>query len=290
MAAQAVWVDTHCHWDAPELADQAAARRGLARSRGVALSVVPAVSVQTFGAVRAWAHAHGDAYALGIHPLYVLQARDDDLEALEAALRAHIDDPRLVAVGEIGLDAWSPTMRDPDVWARQQRFFRLQLGLAKRFDLPVILHVRRAVDPVLKGLRDLGVKQGIAHAFSGSWEQAQAMSQQGMKLGFGGAMTFDTAHRLRGLLQRLPNDAVVMETDGPDIPPQWLYVTQEDRAFGVPQGINASDELPRIGEVGAQLRAQSTVDWARHTTANALAALPRLASCLDEESHGFRYP
>lgn len=277
MASERIWIDTHCHWDAPELAARGAQRRGAARSRGVAVSVVPAVSVHTFAAVRTWAHAHGDVYALGIHPLYVLQAKDEDLDALEAALRAHLDDPRLVAVGEIGLDAWSSAMRDPEVWARQQRFFRLQLGLAKRFGLPVILHVRRAVDPVLKALRDLGVNQGIAHAFSGSWEQAQAMSQHGMKLGFGGAMTFDTAHRLRGLVQRLPDEAVVMETDGPDIPPQWLYVTQEERAMGVPQGVNASDELPRIGEAAALCRGVALDAWAQQTTANAVAALPRLA-------------
>ena len=278
MRPEPVWIDTHCHWDAPELASSAGQRRGLARTRGVAVSVVPAVSVHSFAAVRAWAHAHGDAYALGIHPLYVLQADDDDLEALEAALRAHIDDPRLVAVGEIGLDAWSPAMRDPSVWSRQQRFFRAQLALAKRFDLPVILHVRRAVDPVLKGLRDVGLTRGIAHAFSGSEVQARAMLAQGMKLGFGGAMTFDTAHRLRGLVQTRPADAVVMETDGPDIPPQWLYVPQDQRAMGVPQGLNASDELPRIAAVAAALRACPVAAWAQQTTRNALDALPRLAA------------
>lgn len=278
MRPEPLWIDTHCHWDAPELAAAAGQRRGLARARGVAVSVVPAVSVHHFAPVRWWAHAHGDAYALGIHPLYVLQAEDDDLETLEAALRAHIDDPRLVAVGEIGLDAWSPTMRDPGVWARQQRFFRAQLALARRFELPVILHVRRAVDPVLKGLRDLGVTRGIAHAFSGSMEQAQAMLAQGMKLGFGGAMTFDTAHRLRGLVRTLADDAVVMETDGPDIPPQWLYVPQDQRAMGEPQGVNASDELPRIAAVAAELRQSPLAAWAQQTSRNALAALPRLAA------------
>lgn len=287
MPSEAVWIDTHCHWDAPELASHAASRRASARAQGVVASVVPAVSVHSFGAVRAWAHAHGDAYALGIHPLYVLQAADEDLDALEAALRAHIDDPRLVAVGEIGLDAGTPAMRDADVWARQQRFFRVQLGLARRYELPVILHVRRAVDPVLKGLRDLGVTRGIAHAFNGSWEQAQAMLAQGLKLGFGGALTFDTAHRLRALVQRLDAQAVVMETDGPDIAPQWLYVPRDERELGVPQGVNASDELPRIAALAAQLRGVTSTQWAQQTTANACAALPRLAQwCPGEGGKG----
>jgi TatD DNase family protein len=272
------WVDTHCHWDAPELSDHAAQRRTAARAQGVAMAVVPAVAVSNFAAVREWAHTHGDAYALGIHPLCVPDATPADLEVLEQALSDHRDDPRLVAVGEIGLDAWEPRLREPAMWDKQQAFYRAQLRLAKRFDLPVVLHVRKAVDAVLKGLRETAVGQGIAHAFNGSAQQAMAACELGLVLGFGGALTFDRAHQLRRLVSALPETAVVMETDGPDMPPHWLYVSQALRLKGQPQGVNASDELPRIGACAAQLRATSAQAWAQHTTANAYRALPKLGA------------
>ena len=275
-----IWVDTHCHWDAAELHVQAQQRRGAARHQGVRLAVVPAVEAANWGAVCQWAHSHGDAYALGIHPLYVAQATPADLDALEQTSADHLDDPRLVAVGEIGLDAFELALRSPEMWAKQQLFYRTQLRMAKRFGLPVVLHVRKAVDAVLKGLRELGVQQGIAHAFNGSLQQAQAMSEQGMVLGFGGALTFETAQQLRRLITQLPRTAVVMETDGPDMPPHWLYVTQAQRQAGQAQGVNASDELPRIAACAAGLRGIPTQTWAEQTTANACRALPKLQALL----------
>ena len=274
------WVDTHCHWDAAELVLDGARRRAAARDHGVAVAVVPAVEASNWGGVRAWAHAQGDAYALGIHPLYVKHAHEADLMALEATLEAHIQDPRLVAVGEIGLDAWAPDLREPELWAKQQQFFRAQLRMAKRFGLPVLLHVRKSVDAVLKALREVGVHQGIAHAFNGSLQQAEAMRTQGLVMGFGGALTFEAAQQLRRLVTQLPAHALVMETDGPDMPPHWLYTTQAQRQAGRPQGVNASDELPRIAAVAAQLRGEEVSQWAQLTTANASSALPKLGELL----------
>lgn len=278
------WIDTHCHLDAPEFgADEGLRARALAAERGVGLCVLPAVGVFDFDTVRLLAHRTGDAYALGIHPLCVPRADDADLARLDAALSAHAGDPRLVAVGEIGLDLFVPELKTPAMVARQTHFLRSQLQLAKRHGLPVILHTRRSVDPVLKQLRAVrpgGGWLGIAHAFNGSLQQAQACLDQGLKLGFGGAMTFDAARQLRTLATELPLDAIVMETDAPDIPPQWLYVNQAERSAGRPQGLNTPAELPRIGAVLAGLRGLAAKTVQSATTRNALDALPRLAALL----------
>ena len=273
-----VWIDTHCHLDAPEFSADVAAVRARAAAKNVAICVVPAVEASAFEGVRALAHAGGDAYALGIHPLYVERAHDEDLLRLDEALTRHAGDPRLVAVGEIGLDYFVPGLAATGpLRERQEHFYREQLKLARRHGLPVIVHVRRSVDQVLKGLRDIGVAGGIAHAFNGSRQQADAFLGMGFKLGFGGAVTYDRATRLRALAAELPPDAIVIETDAPDIPPHWLYATAEQRAAGAPQGRNEPAELPRIAGEVARLRGVSSDEWAATTTANALAALPRLA-------------
>lgn len=274
-----MWIDTHCHLDAAEFGVGSHAADGLreqARARGVALCVLPAVECANFDGVRLLAHRHGDAYALGIHPLYVPQARDDDLDRLDQALTRHRDDPRLVAVGEIGLDFFVPALCEPAMRERQLHFYREQLKLARRHALPVILHVRRSADALLKQLRALPTAGGIAHAFSGSAEQARQFVQLGFRLGFGGAVTFDTARRLRTLATELPLESLVLETDAPDIPPQWLYTTAAERAAGRPQGLNTPAELPRIGAVLAGLRGLTVDALAQATTANARNALPRL--------------
>lgn len=270
------WIDTHCHLDAPDFdADRNAVRRE-ATVQGVGHCVIPAVERSNWETVRLLAHQHGDSYALGIHPLYTGRADDGDVALLQEMLAQHHADPRLVAIGEIGLDYFVPGL-DP---TRQERFYRAQLQLARRFDLPVILHVRRSADKLLKGLRDLPVRGGIAHAFNGSLQQAQAFIGLGFKLGFGGAMTYDRALQLRRLAAELPEEALVLETDAPDIPPHWLYTPAAQRAEGLPQGRNAPAELPRIAEVLAQLRGQPLAALAQATTANACAALPRLVPLL----------
>ncbi len=278
-----VWIDTHCHLDAPEFGDDHALAlqvRAEASRRGVAVCVLPAVAAAHFDTVRALARRTGDAYALGIHPLCVPQATDADLDRLDAALAQHAADPHLVAVGEIGLDFFVPALTTPAMRDRQLHFFQAQLRIARRHGLPVIVHSRRSVDIVHKHLRSLAPPGGIAHAFSGSAQQAQALAGLGLRLGFGGAMTFDTARQLRRLARELPLDALVLETDAPDIPPQWLYVTQAERALGRPQGLNTPAELPRIAAALAGLRGMSADALAQATTRNALAALPRLAGLL----------
>jgi TatD DNase family protein len=278
-----MWIDTHCHLDAPEFgADHTLAHslRERAAALGVGLCVIPAVERSNFDTVRQLAHRTGDAYALGIHPLYVPRAQDADLEALDAALTEHHDDPRLVAVGEIGLDFFVPALCTPEMRERQAFFYRAQLRLARKHGLPVIVHVRRSADQLLKHLRELPTGNGIAHAFNGSEQQAQAFLGLGFKLGMGGAATFEPARQLRRLAADLPLDALVLETDAPDIPPHWLYATAAQRTAGQAQGLNSPAELPRIGAVVAELRGMPAQALMQATTANTVTALPRLAVLL----------
>jgi TatD DNase family protein len=273
--ATAMWIDTHCHLDAPEFAQDLAAVRGRAAAAGVAHCVLPAVAAGNFETVRTLAHRHGDSYALGIHPLCTREASEEDLVLLDRALAAHRDDPRLVAVGEIGLDYFVAGLDGP----RQEHFYREQLKLARRHGLPVLLHVRRSADQLLKHLRRIEVR-GIAHAFNGSAQQAAEFIRLGFKLGFGGTVTYERSLQIRRLAGEQPLSAIVLETDAPDIPPHWLYQTAQERAGGTPQGRNEPGELPRIGAVLAQLRGVPPAELAAATTLNACEALPRLRELL----------
>ena len=275
MPTMAPWIDTHCHLDAPEFAPDRSQARERAAQAGVGLCVFPAVEVANFDAVRTLAHAHQDSYALGIHPLCTGRAVDADLEVLDRALAQHRGDPRLVAVGEIGLDFFVPGLDA----GRQEFFYREQLALARKHGLPVILHVRRSADRLLRELRGAGVT-GIAHAFNGSAQQASQFLGLGFKLGFGGNVTYERAQQIRRLAVSLPLEALVMETDSPDIPPHWLYATAQQREAGRPQGRNEPAELPRIAQVLAQLRGISAAELAHATTRNAVQALPALAGLL----------
>jgi TatD DNase family protein len=251
-------IDTHCHLDAAEFdADRDAVVERAGRV-GIGTIVVPAVERANFGAVASVCRTYpGCVPAYGIHPMYVGPARDEDLEHLRETLQRE----PAVAVGEIGLDFFVAE-RDEE---RQQFYFTEQLKLARDLDLPVLLHARRAVDAVLAQLRRIRVPGGIAHAFSGSRQQADEFIKLGFKLGFGGAMTHERATRLRELAASLPFDSIVLETDAPDIPPHWLN-----------GGRNEPGELGRIAEVLAQLRGVQTEEVIAATGANAQAVLQRL--------------
>lgn len=266
------WIDSHCHLDAPEFDTDRDAVVQRARAAGLAMLVLPAVAVAGFDNLIALAHRQGLAYALGIHPLCVDVAEDDDLDRLADALQRHHADPHLVAVGEIGLDHFVPGLDR----ARQERFYVAQLKLARAHQLPVILHVRRSADGLLKQLRRIEVPGGIAHAFNGSDAQAKQFVARGFKLGFGGTLTFDRSLQIRHLAATLPDDVPVLETDAPDIPPQWRYVQASERAQRPPSR-NEPAELPRIGHSLAALRGWSLDETAVRTAHNAATALPRLA-------------
>jgi len=255
-------IDTHCHLDAGEFDADRDAVATEARQAGVGIVVVPAVDRTGFAAVSAVCSRYpGCAPAYGIHPMYVERAGEEDLVALREVLAARRESA--VAVGEIGLDYF---VADGDQ-KRQEFFFVEQLKLARELDLPVILHVRRAVDAVLKQLRRHEVRGGIAHAFNGSPQQADAFIRLGFKLGFGGAMTYPRALRIREMAAGLPLEAIVLETDAPDIPPEWLTKRR-----------NQPGELPRIAAELARLRGLPLAEVARITTANAVAVLPGLTA------------
>jgi TatD DNase family protein len=286
-----LWIDTHCHLDAAEFSHSAeqsfsvvsglrTSLRDFAATQNVAKCIYPAVHPLNFQAVRELAHAYGDGYALGIHPLYVKDASEADLALLDAELALRVADARLVAVGEIGLDFFVPELKIGPLRAKQTHFYREQLKLAKKYDLPVVVHVRQSADLLLKGLRDIAAQnyswRGIIHAFNGSEAQAAAFIKLGFKLGFGGAMTFERALQLRHLAVTLPLDAIVLETDAPDMPPHWLYKTAAQREAGEPQGRNEPAQLPRIAQVLADLRGISIEALSQAVWANSLAALPKI--------------
>jgi TatD DNase family protein len=259
-------IDSHCHLDAAEFDLDRAAVTHAAVSAGVRMIIVPAVARDNFARVAALGQQPNVCYALGIHPTYVDRAADADLPALRAAVLTALPDPRFVAIGEIGLDFFVAGL-DRE---RQTLFYEQQLRIAKEFDLPVILHVRRAQDQVLKFLRKYHIRRGIAHAFNGSQQQALAFLAQGLVLGFGGAMTFSRALQIRRLVADLPAHAHVLETDAPDIAPQWLHPRR-----------NAPTELPAIAQVFAQLRQSELPACIADTTANVRRVLPRLTALLD---------
>lgn len=262
-----MWIDTHCHLDAGEFAGEQAAIVAQAQQRGIGMIVIPAVERHGFSTVAALAHESPSCtYALGIHPVFVPKAEEADLLALRAAMPAALADPRFIAIGEIGLDFFLPELTAGPMREKQEYFYVEQLKIARDFDLPVLLHVRRSQDTILKFLRRIKVPGGIAHAFNGSLQQAQAFAGLGFKLGLGGAMTFSRALQIRRLAVDMPLEVLVLETDAPDISPAWLH----------PQR-NSPAQLPAIGEQLAELRGLPVAEIARATTTNALMALPRLA-------------
>src|SRR5476651_198093 len=261
-----LWIDTHCHLDAHEFGAESLPVAQRAGGQGVGMIVIPAVERANFAIVRDLAHAAPNGcYALGIHPIYVPHATDDDLLALRTAVEMAMQDPRFVAIGEIGLDFFIPMLCEPAMRTKQEHFLREQLKIARDFDLPVLTHVRRSQDIVLKHARQIRPNGGIAHAFNGSFQQAQGYIDLGFKLGFGGAMTFTRALQIRRLATELPLSSIVLETDAPDISPSWVH-----------PGRNSPDQIPRIGAVLAELRGISVDEVSATTTDNAYATLPRM--------------
>jgi len=253
-------IDTHCHLDF--LTDPHAALLD-AQAAGIHRVVVPAVEVSNFSRVRALATDNPQVYyCLGLHPCVVLGTAEEDLRRLKEELALSLADPKFLGVGEIGLDHYVPGL---DRMAMEQ-VFHAQLRLARDFDLPVVLHVRRAQDLVLKGLRRFGIHHGIAHAFNGSHSQAQAFLKQGLHLGFGGTLTYSGSRQIRRLAVDLPLESIVMETDSPDIAPSWL-------SRGEP---NTPSQIRGIAAVLADCRGASLSEIEAVTNRAAATALSRL--------------
>ncbi|MGO4302638.1 TatD family hydrolase [Cupriavidus sp. RAF12] len=270
-----MWIDTHCHLDASEFDDDRDRVTAAALEAGVSGIVLPAVAVSNFDAVRALAgNGSHCVYALGIHPLCSPGAGQSDVDELRRQVAMSMDDPRFVAIGEIGLDFFVPGLDA----AHQTWLYAEQLKVAREFDLPVLLHVRKSQDQVYAQLRRVGVRQGIAHAFNGSHEQARRFVDHGMKLGFGGNLTFSRARQIRRLATDLPLESLVLETDAPDIAPAWL----SDDQFGEQhKARNTPGEVAGVARVLGELRGLPERALADIMWCNSVAALPRLATFAD---------
>ena len=257
-------IDSHCHLDAPEFDADRDEVAQAAKQAGVDMIVIPAVARENFQQVIDLSNQYTHCrFALGIHPMYVDNAHPSDLSLLKALVSQYIATNKLVAIGEIGLDFFV-TQQNRET---QEYFFSEQLKIAQAFDLPVVLHVRKAVDDVLKHLRIHKVRGGIAHAFNGSAQQAQAFIDLGFKLGFGGAMTYTRALKIRELAKTLPLESIVLETDAPDIPPEWVGT----------KGRNAPAELLKIAQVLADLRGVKISQIIEKTGESVYTALPKIA-------------
>ncbi|GAA0695805.1 metal-dependent hydrolase [Marinobacterium maritimum] len=244
-------IDTHCHLDFPDFDADRAAVIARARSAGVEQIVVPAINVDNLQRVIDLCASSPCFHpALGLHPCFPHDT-DAALNSLAQALEVN----KVVAIGEIGLD-FRPGQAEAEV---QQPLFEQQLQLARKYDLPVLLHVVRAHDQVLKLLRRYQLpRAGIVHAFSGSEQQAREYAKLGFKLGFGGAISYDRAQKLRRLVLELPLEWLVLETDAPDMP------LEQHR--GQP---NEPSRVAEVAQLIAALRGRPITEIAAITTATA---------------------
>jgi TatD DNase family protein len=210
-------IDTHTHLDFPDFdADRDAL---LARSHALGVERLVVLGVYRDNWQRLWdlvQHNVGLYAAFGLHPVYLQQHRTEDLDELRGWLQRLAGHPRLCAVGEFGLDYYIETL-DRQC---QQALFEAQLALAAEFELPALLHVRRAHAATIATLKRYRLPRGgVIHAFAGSYEEAREYVRLGFRLGLGGAPTWPQALRLRKVIPRLPLEAIVLETDSPDMAP-----------------------------------------------------------------------
>jgi TatD DNase family protein len=256
------WFDSHCHLDAIETLAERDAEVQRARENGVANFLNLPGHVDHFAQAIATRERYGCATGLGIHPMWVAGPGGFSKREHVEMLRDQVKQHKPEIIGEIGLDFF---IEHPNV-EEQTWFYIEQLKIARDFDLPVALHVRKSQDTLLKYLRRIPVRGGFAHAFNGSPQQAQAFIDLGFKLGFGGSATFPNAIRIRHLLQTIPEHAIVVETDAPDIPPSFLGTMGSGAR-------NSIAHLPRIGEILAHVRGMPPAQFAELTTRNALDIL-----------------
>ena len=252
-----MWIDSHCHLDAPEF--DADRDEVVAQSRAVGVVAIINLPghVDHFAQAKATRERYGCLTGVGIHPMWVAGPAGYSSRENIGVLRQWVAREKPDLIGEIGLDFFIPDFNQ----AEQEWFFSEQLKIASDFDLPVSLHVRRSQDRILKHLRRTKVRGGFAHAFNGSAQQAAEFVKLGFCLGFGGTATFPQAERIRALLRNVPIENVVVETDAPDLPPSFIGTMGSNAR-------NSPAYLPRIGERLAEIRGLTTAEFAEQTTAN----------------------
>jgi len=251
-------VDSHCHLDASEFDPDRATVIERARAAGVQAQVVPAVTAASWPKLREVCQQAPGLYpAYGLHPMFLAEHRPGHLDQL----RDWIERERPCAIGECGLDFFVDGL---DAQA-QQDYFIGQLKLARDFDLPVIVHARRAVDAVIAAIRRIGGLRGVVHSFPGSPEQAAQLAKLGFLLGLGGPLTYERAQRLQRLVRDMPLQQLLLETDAPDQPDAGIRGERNEPA-----------RLSVIARHVAALRGTDVETVARATSENArrLFALP----------------
>lgn len=253
-------VDSHCHLDAGEFAPDRDAVIARARAAGVMQQVVPATHAEAWPGLRDACSAEDGLFpAYGLHPVFLSRHRPGHLDDL----REWLGRERPVAVGECGLDHFVDGL-DHDA---QMACFEAQLRLARDFELPVIVHARRAVDAVIAAIRRIGGLRGVVHSYAGSEQQARQLWEQGFLLGLGGPVTYERAQRLRRLAATMPIEHLLLETDAPDQPDAGIRGERNEPA-----------RLAVVRDAIADLRGESPEDVAAATAANArrLFGLPEV--------------
>lgn len=259
-------VDSHSHFDVVEFDDDRAVALARARAAGVGRQLVPAIDAAGWPKLRQVCTRFAGLYpAYGLHPMFLDAHRPEHLDRL----RAWIECERPLAIGECGLDYFVEGL-DADT---QQVYFDAQLQLAHEFDLPVIVHARRAVDAVIASIRRIGGLRGVIHSFPGSKEQAAQLHGLGFLLGIGGPVTYERANKLRSVVATVPLEQLLLETDSPDQP-----------GAGHRGQRNEPAHLIEVLDVVAGLRGMAREALADATTANAerLFGLPKISSPLRE--------
>ncbi|WP_339523032.1 TatD family hydrolase [Pseudomonas sp. EA_35y_Pfl2_R111] len=249
--------DTHTHLDFPDFDADRSELLARCHTAGVERLVVLGVHQANWQRLWDLVQAEDSLYAaFGLHPVYLDEHQPEHLGELHDWLARCAGHPKLCAVGEIGLDYFLEQL-DRE---RQQQLFEAQLKLAIEFELPALLHVRRAHAATIATLKRLKpVRGGIIHAFSGSYEEAREYLKLGFKLGLGGAPTWPQALRLRKVVAQLPLEAIVLETDSPDMAPAMH-----------PNQRNSPEHLPDICAALAELRGISADELACASSRNAV--------------------
>ncbi|MFT3806237.1 TatD family hydrolase [Arenimonas sp.] len=256
----AVLFDSHCHLDAEEFDGDRADVIARARAAGVTRQLLPAVEFATWPKLRDICRIEpGLSPAYGLHPMYLSRHLPSHLEALPE----WIERERPCAVGEFGLDFFVDGL-DAET---QRLYFLRQLEIAREFDLPVVLHARRAVEEVIASLRRIGGLRGVVHSYSGSEEQARQLFGLGFSIGIGGPLTYDRAQRLHRIVASMPLEFLLLETDSPDQPGSAQRGQRNEPAH-----------LAEVLAKAAQLRGASEESVAEATALNAERLFGRLGA------------
>jgi len=250
-------IDTHCHLDRDSFSKDRTEIIDHCRKLNINKIVVPAIEKAGWLQLLMLCETQQGLYpALGLHPMFLGVHKNKDIKSLAEWIEDHRK--QVIAVGEIGLDYYDKQLDRK----RQQTLFEEQLNIAQQVELPVILHVRKAHDRVLKTLKNIPVKGGIVHAYSGSEQQAERYIDMGFKLGFGGTMTYEKSKRIHRVAKSLPLESIVLETDAPDM------VVSSRRGER-----NSPEYLPEIFAALVDLRDESAKQIAKRTTQNAIDVL-----------------